>query len=94
MKIFLGIIYLILSFCALIMSHAIDYDKNLMSKIMCWFFAICAGILGGASLYYIIVGISGESCSYSYPASEYRLSIKTTTIDNQTDTTYVITKIR
>lgn len=73
------------------MSHAIDYDKNLMSKIMCWFFAICAGILGGASLYYIIVGISGES--YSYPASEYRLSIKTTTITN-TDTTYVITKIK
>lgn len=29
-----------------------------------------------------------------YPASEYHLSIKTTTIDNQTDTTYVITKIK
>lgn len=94
MKILLGIIYLILSFCALIMSRTTDYGPSLISKIMCWVFTICAGILGGASLYYIIVGINISDESYSYPAKEYRLSIKTTTMDSKTDTTYVITKIK
>lgn len=98
MKIILGLAYLILSFCTLIMSRTTDYGPSLLSKIMCWVFTICAGILGGASLYYIISGISDEFYSsdesYSYPAKEYRLSIKTTTIDDQTDTTYVITKIK
>ena len=40
------------------------------------------------------VDLINEAEQYSYPAKEYRLSIKTTTTDNQTDTTYVITKIK
>lgn len=40
------------------------------------------------------VNLINEAEQYSYPASEYHLSIKTTTMDNQTDTTYVITKIK
>ena len=43
----------------------------------------------------LIVGVvlTVDSCTITeFPASEYAISIKTVTIDNQTDTTYILKK--
>ena len=90
MKIFLGIIYLLLGFCSLIIAFSIDFDANLKHKIICCGLALCAGILWGLSFVCFATSVK----DYSYPAKEYRLSIKTTTMDDKIDTTYVITEIR
>ncbi len=88
MEIFLGIVCVFSGFCSLLISFIPDYDKTLRSKVVNYGLVICAIILFGLSVLCFISPVK----FYSYPAKEYRLSIKTTTIDNQTDTTYIITK--
>ena len=56
------------------------------------FSAVCFIITAVIAL---IVGavLTVDSCTTTeFPASEYALSIKTVTIDNQTDTTYILKK--
>lgn len=60
------------------------------NKVIVWSSIICAGFC-----FIVAMDIFGAfDTQKEYPASEYRMSIKTTTIDDKTDTTYVITEIR
>ncbi len=90
MEIFLGIVFLIFGICNMIMVYITyeDYEKNLKNKISTWCYVICAGLCFGIAFDYFVTYNEQKA----FPAKEYRLSIKTTTIDNQTDTTYIITK--
>lgn len=90
MRIFCGILFLLAGVFNLATVFIMDYDKNLKNKIVIWVSVILAGICFGIALDYF--GAYNEQ--KEYPAKEYRMSIKTTTIDNKTDTTYVITKIK
>jgi hypothetical protein len=71
-------------------------DKRIWSKIMAGvlLFIGTAGLVVLAIIQFAagIVDLINKPEQYSYPASEYRMSIKTTTMNNQTDTTYVITE--
>lgn len=87
MKIFLGIIFLFAGVFNIATAIITDYDKNLKNKIIIWTSVICAGVCFGIALDYF-----GAFAQKAFPASEYRLSIKITTMYNHTDTTYIITK--
>lgn len=91
MCVILGIINLVAGFCCLSCAFSIRYDKSLKNNIIIWFMVILAGLNFGLAF---VQFIKASNRPKQYPASEYHLSIKTTTIDNQTDTTYVITKIK
>lgn len=90
MKIFCGILFLIFGICNLVMTYITiaDYEDNLKNKITVWVSTICAGFCFGIAL--DDFGVINPQ--RAFPAKEYHISIKTTTIDNQTDTTYVITE--
>lgn len=90
MEIFLGIVFLLAGIFNIATAIITDYNENLKNKIIIWASIILAGVCFGISLDYF--GTYNAQKKYEYPASEYRLSVKTTTIDNNTDTTYVITK--
>lgn len=97
MEIFLGIVFMLFGICNWIMVYIEcgSYEDNLKNKIKTWSYTICAGICFGVALnYFMSHNTKKEYQPKEYPASEYRLSIKTTTIDDKTDTTYVITKIK
>lgn len=89
MNIFNGILFLVFAVACMVNVFTVDYDRSLKSKIVVWVCAICAGINFG--LAFEQFGVFDGS--KQYPSSEYTLKLKTTTVDDQTDTTYVITKI-
>ena len=91
MHVILGIINLVAGSCCLSCVFSIRYDKSLKNNIIIWTMVILAGLNFGLAF---VQFIKASNRPKQYPASEYHLSIKTTTIDNQTDTTYVITKIK
>lgn len=89
MEIFLGIVFLFAGIFNMTTPFIMDYYKNLKNKIVIWASIILAGVCFGIAFnYFVAYNVQKE-----YPASEYTMSIKTTTMDNHTDTTYVITKI-
>lgn len=97
MHILLGFLYLALGVLCMWVAIMIFDDDLRISKIGRFVSFI------GAGMFFILATIRGAEGiidlintpeQYSYPASEYRMSIKTTTMDNQTDTIYVITKIK
>lgn len=90
MEIFFGILYLLVGICFIVFAMDLDCDASAKNKFKCFVYVIGAGLLWGLSLYYF----STNERDYSFPAKEYHLSIQTTTIDKQTDTTYVIRKIK
>ena len=98
MHILLGFIYI--AFAAINSCIALMvYDaKSIWSKIMAGIllFIGTAGFVVLAIIQFAagFVDLINEAEQYSYPAKEYRLSIKTTTMDDKIDTTYVITEIR
>lgn len=55
-------------------------------------------ILSTFGMFFSIIGIYSKLCPepiiYDYPASEYVLEYKITTIGEKSDTTYVLTKIK
>lgn len=98
MHILLGLIYI--AFAAINSCIALMvYDaKSIWFKIMAGIllFIGTAGFIVLAIIQFAagFVDLINEAEQYSYPAKEYRLSIKTTTMDDKIDTTYVITEIR
>lgn len=90
MKIFCGILFLLAGVFNMATAFIMDYDKNLKNKIVIWASIILAGVCFGIAFNYF----GAYNTQKEYPSKEYRMSIKTTTMDNQTDTTYVITKIK
>lgn len=97
MHILLGFLYLALGVICMCVAITIFDDDLLISKIVRFVLFI------GAGMFFILATIQGAKGiidfintpeQYSYPASEYRMSIKTTTMDDKTDTTYVITEIK
>lgn len=88
MTIFLGILLLLAGFGFIAFTLDLDYGASIKNKFKCFIYIISAGMLWGLSLYCFLT----NERDYSYPAKKYHLLIKTTTIDNQTDTTYVITE--
>jgi hypothetical protein len=91
MRMILGIINLVAGFCCLNCAFSIRYGKSLKNNIIIWTMVILGSLNFGLAF---VQFIRHSNKPKQYPASEYHLSIKTTTIDNQTDTTYVITKIK
>lgn len=91
MHVILGIINLVAAFCCLSCAFSIRYDKSLKNNIIIWSMVILGSLNFGLAF---VQFIGHSNKPKQYPASEYRLSIKTTTINNQTDTIYVITKIK
>lgn len=90
MEIFFGILFLLFCWGNLFITFTTDYTKDVKNKLIVWISIICAGLC-------FIVALDclwAFDTQKEYPASEYRLSIKTTTMDDKTDTTYVITEIR
>lgn len=87
-----GIMFIIFAAVSFYLAFSIEYDKSLKNKICVWALVI-VGIFDLFSAL-TVFGVFSEPKAKEYPASEYHLSIKTTTIDNKTDTTYVITKIK
>lgn len=90
MKIFLGILFLLFCFGNLVTTFTTDYTKDVKNKVIVWISIICAGFCLVVAFDYF----GAFDTQKEYPASEYRMSIKTITIDDKTDTTYVITKIK
>lgn len=89
MHVILGLIYLGLAgLCIYFMFLIYNYKPSSYKSMIC-LMAIAASIGFGFAL---IQFIKASNKPKQYSASEYHLSIKTITIDNQTDTTYVITK--
>lgn len=91
MHVILGIINLVAGFCCLSCAFSIRYGKSLKNNIIIWSMVILGSLNFGLAF---VQFIRHSNKPKQYPASEYHLSIKTTTINNQTDTTYVITKIK
>lgn len=90
MIIFLGILSLLAGFGFIVFAVDVDCDASIRNKFKYFIYIIIAGMLWGLSLYCFLT----NERDYSFPAKEYHLSIQTTTIDNQTDTTYLIRKIK
>ena len=90
MHVILGLIYLGLAGLCIYFIFLIRKYKPSGHKSMICLMAIAVSIGFGLGLIQFIKALNKPK---QYSASEYHLSIKTTTIDNQTDTTYVITKI-
>ena len=90
MRIFCGILFLLFCWCNLVITFTTDYTKDMKNKVIVWSSIICAGFC-----FIVAMDLFGAfDTQKEYPASEYRMSIKTTTIDDKTDTTYVITEIK
>ena len=90
MRIFCGILFLLFCCCNLVITFTTDYTKDVKNKVIVWSSIICAGFC-----FIVAMDIFGAfDTQKEYPASEYRMSIKTTTIDDKTDTTYIITEIK
>lgn len=87
-----GIMFIIFAAVSFYLVFAIEYNKSLKNKICVWILVI-VGIFDLFSAL-TVFGVFSEPKAKEYPASEYRMSIKTSTMDNQTDTTYVISKKR
>lgn len=87
-----GIGFLIFAGMCLWSTFAIDYRQSLLNKILVLASALLLvmDILGALSAF----GLFNKPKQHFYPATEYRLSIETTTLGNRTDTTYVITGVR
>lgn len=90
MTIFLGILSLLAGFGFIAFAIDLDCSEIIKNQFIRFIYVISAGMLWGLSLYCFMT----YERDYSFPASEYHLSIKTTTMNNQTDTTYVITEIK
>lgn len=90
MKIFCGILFLLFCWGNLVITFTTDYTKDVKNKVIVWSSIICAGFCFIVALNFF----GAFDARKEYPASEYRLSIKTTTMDDKTDTTYVITEIK
>lgn len=102
MNIILGFMYIMMAVACILIAYWMIDSNYLLSDI--WI-AILGGISSIIVIIFLSLAINQFSIAYSdsdkskqyskeYPASEYRMSIKTTTMDNKTDTTYVITKIK
>lgn len=91
MHVIIGIINLVVGFYCLSCAFSKRYDKSLKNNSIIWTMVILAGLNFGSAFVQFIIHSNKPK---QYPASEYRLSIKTKTIDNQMDSTYVITKIK
>ena len=91
MKIFCGILFLLFCCCNLVITFNYRlYQRCEKNKVIVWSSIICAGFC-----FIVAMDIFGAfDTQKEFPASEYRMSIKTTTIDDKTDTTYVITEIK
>ncbi len=87
-----GIVPLILAAVCFYLIFTIEYKESLKNKICVWVLVI----VGIFDLFSALTafGVFSEPKAKEFPASEYRMSIKTTTMNNKTDTTYVITKIK
>lgn len=70
------------------LTFSTDYDKNLKNKIVTWVAPICAGICFGVALGYFGVWEAQKA----FPAKEYTLQLEITTLNEQVDTTYIITR--
>ena len=91
MEIALGILSLVAGFGFIVFAVDLDYGASIKNKFICFVYIISAGLLWGLSFHCFTT----YERDYSFSAKEYRLSIETTTVDNQiTDTTYVITKVK
>ena len=90
MTIFLGILLLSAGFGFIAFTLDLDYNASIKNKFKCFIYIISAGLLWGLSLYCFMT----YERDYSFPAKEYHLLIKTTTMNDKTDTTYIITKIK
>lgn len=90
MEIFLGILSLLAGFGFIVFAVDLDYGASIKNKFKYFVYIISTGMLWGLSLYCFLT----NEKDYSFSAKEYHLSIQTTTIDNQTDTTYLIRKIK
>lgn len=90
MKIFCGILFLLFCGGNLVITFTTDYTKDVKNKVIVWSSIICAGFCFTVAL----DCFGAFDAQKEFPAFEYRMSIKTTTIDGKTDTTYVITKIK
>ena len=88
MTIFLGILSILAGFGFIAFAVDLDCNESIKNKFTRFIYIISAGLLWGLSLYCFMT----YERDYSFPAKEYHLSIQTTTIDNQTDTTYLIKK--
>ncbi len=102
MHIFLGLIFIILAIVLIIMSDWIIENTFCSSDtglfVVGGSLFILLVILFGLAIIQFSMAFSNsdklEQYTKEYPASEYHMSIKTTTMDNKTDTTYVISKIK
>lgn len=91
MHVILGLIYLGLAGLCIYFMFLIRNSKPSYYKSMGCLMAIAASIGFGLSFSQFVKAINEST---QHLILEFRVSIKTTTIDNQTDTTYVITKIK
>lgn len=87
-----GIAFIILAAVCFYLVFTIEYNKSLKNKICVWILVI----VGIFDLFraFTVFGVFSKPKAKEYPASEYRMSIKTMTMDNKTDTIYVVTKIK
>lgn len=93
MEIFLGIVFIFAGIFNMVTAIITDYNENLKNKIIIWASIILAGVCFGiASDYFVSYNTQKEHQPKEYPSKEYRLSIKTSTVDEQKDTTYIIIK--
>lgn len=95
MEIFLGIVFLLAGIFNTATAIITDYNENenLKNGIIYWASIILAGVCFGIALdYFVSYNTQKEHQPKEYPSKEYRLSIKISTVDEQKDTTYIITK--
>ena len=91
MHVILGLIYSVISAICWCSMLWLIFANNFSGRKI-W---VCLLAIAACIGYVLALGqFEASDKPKQYPASEYRLSIKTTTIDNHTDTTYVITKIK
>lgn len=88
-----GVTFLILAGVCLYMVFVIDYKESLRNKI-CALAAALLCIMNIFSAFFAFRKQRNVVEQYSYPATEYSMSIETTTKDNQNDTTFIISKIK
>ena len=94
MHIILGCIYIVIALICMCIAIIVFGDDPAfkIGKGVSFIVAIVFFILAAIPLatWYLII----KPEQHFYPTSKYRPSIKTTTMNNQTDTTYVITEIK
>lgn len=92
-NIFFGIVFILFAIlwgCAV---YSIK-DDDMLSKIWKWLSVLITVGLFGTACVLFSLAFNDFDKPKQYQAKEYSLSIKTTTLNGKTDTTYVITKIR